>query len=444
VVVRAAATARVVVGADHMNDGGVRRTELDSGLRVVTDHMPHAQSVCMGVYARVGSRDEPAELAGASHFLEHLLFKGTPTRSAHQIATQVDAVGGEMNAYTSRETTAYYTRLPPDAAADGLDLLCDVVSRPAFRPAEVDAEREVILDELLMADDDPDDVVYRLLWESLYGDHPLGRETLGSPDTIGAISRDQIAGFHAERYRLDDLVVAVAGVVDHNAVVDQVKACLVDPGNGQAPVEATRTRPEMVPTALSVVHRPTEQVHLAIGWPALDVYDDDRYALLVANHILGGGMASRLFQSVREERGLAYAVGSSAARYTDSGALVVSAGTAPGRLDELCEVIDAELERLLADGVTDEERDRAVGYLAGATRLGLEDSGSRMVRLAGEELIWGRVASIEEQLDQLRSVTVGDVHRVVGRVLDAPRSVAAVGPVDAGHAALISAAGWRR
>jgi predicted Zn-dependent peptidase len=443
-VVVVPATGRVVVVADHMNEGDVRRTELDSGLRVVTDHMPHAQSVCMGVYARVGSRDEPQALAGASHFLEHLLFKGTDTRSAHQIATEVDAVGGEMNAYTSRETTAYYTRLPPDAAGDGLDLLCDVVSRPAFRPAEVDAEREVILDELLMADDDPDDVVYRLLWEGLYGEHPLGRETLGSPETIEAITRDQIAGFHAERYRLPELVVAVAGVVDHDAVVAQVSACLADPGDGRPPVTAARVRPEMTPVALSVVQRPTEQVHLTMGWPSLDAYDDDRYALLVGNHVLGGGMASRLFQSVREERGLAYAVGSSTSRYSDAGALVVSAGTAPGRLDELCEVIDAEIERLLVDGVSDAERERAIGYLVGATRLGLEDTGSRMLRLAGEELVWGRVATIEEQLDRLRAVTTDDVHKVLHRVLDAPRAIAAVGPVDADHPALAGAAAWRR
>lgn len=425
-----------------MTAEAVRRTELPSGLRVVTDHMPHAQSVCMGIYAQVGSRDEPAVLAGSSHFLEHLLFKGTPTRTARQIAGEVDAVGGEMNAYTSRESTAYYTRLPPDAAVGGLDLLCDVVSHPAFRPGEVDAEREVILDEILMADDDPDDVVFRMLWEAMFGDHPLGRETLGSADTIAAITRDQIAGFHADHYAPGVLVVAVAGLVDHDAVVEQVAASLDLSGAVAAP--AGRTAPHADPAALSVRRRPTEQVHLAVGWPALHAYDPDRHALVVANHIVGGGMASRLFQAIREERGLAYAVGSSTARYTDAGALVVSAGTAPARLGELCDVLDAELEAVLADGVTDDEVASAVGYVVGATGLGLEDSGSRMVRLAGEEMLHRCVVSVDEHLDRLRAVTVDDVNRVVRRVLDAPRAVAAVGPVDADHPALVAASAWRR
>jgi predicted Zn-dependent peptidase len=428
-----------------VTEESIRRTELASGLRVVTDRLPHAQSVCLGVYAQVGSRDEPEGLAGASHFLEHLLFKGTPTRSARQIAVEVDSVGGEMNAYTSRELTAYYTRLPPDVAAGGLDLLCDVVSRPAFRPAEVEAEREVILDEILMADDDPDDVVYRLLWESLFGEHPLGRETLGSAETIASITRDQIAGFHTERYSTGVLVVAAAGLVDHDEFVGQVAAALDVPAVSPEGVGPhTRHRPVLTPEALVVRRRPTEQVHLAVGWPGVDAYDDDRHALVIGNHILGGGMASRLFQAIREERGLAYAVGSSAARYTDAGVLVVSAGCSPARLDELCAVLDEELERLLADGVTPDEVEGAIGYVVGATRLGLEDSGSRMARIAGDELVRGEVVSITEHLDRLRAVSVDDVNRVLRRVLDAPRAVAAVGPVDDDHPSLVRTARWRR
>lgn len=421
-----------------------QRTELASGVRVVTEHLPHAQSVCMGVYAGVGSRDEPADLAGSSHFLEHLLFKGTPTRSARQIAQAVDAVGGDMNAHTARESTAYYTRLPPEAASAGLELLCDVVSHPAFRDVEVDAEREVILEELAMADDDPDDVVHRLLWESLYPDHPLGRETLGSPDTISAITRDQIAGFHRQRYEPGVLVVAAAGLVDHDMVVSMVEAGLdVAPSDAGLPSGA-RHRPGAPPVPLVVRRRPTEQVHLTMGWPALGATDPDRYALAVGNHILGGGMASRLFQSVREEQGLAYAVGSGVTRYSDAGSLVVSAGTAPGRLGTLVATIDAEIERLLADGIDADEHVTAVGYVVGATRLGLEDTGSRMMRLAGEEMLWGRAVPLDEHLDAVRSVTVDDVERVLRRVLDAPRAVAAVGPVDPGDEALVAAAGWRR
>lgn len=421
----------------------IGRTELASGVRVVTDHLPHAQSVSMGIYAQVGSRDEPAALAGASHFLEHLLFKGTPTRTARDIAVSIDAVGGEMNAYTSRELTAYYTRLPPDAAADGLDLVCDVVSRPAFRPDEVEAEREVILDELLMADDDPDDLVYRMLWQAMFGDHPLGRETLGSAETIGAITRDEIAGFHAEHYHSGLLVVAAAGLVDHDEVVDAVARALRAPAEVAPAGLSGRAAPTMAPRALSVHHRPTEQVHLAMGWAAPDAFDEDRHAFVVANHILGGGMASRLFQSVREERGLAYAVGSSATRYTDAGVLVVFAGTAPSRLAELCEVIDTELERLVVDGVGDDEVAGAIGFVVGATRLGLEDSGSRMARIAADELLRRRIVGLDEHLDALRRVTPDDVGRVLRRVLDAPRAIAAVGPIEADHPALAAAADWR-
>lgn len=424
-----------------MTAEAVERTVADSGLRIVTERMSEARSVCLGIYAEVGSRDEPVELSGASHFLEHLLFKGTPRRSAREIATAVDAVGGEMNAFTARETTAYYTRMPAASLDLGLDLLCDVVTEPAFRPHEVDAEREVILEEILMSEDDPDDVTHRLLWESLFPEHPLGRETLGSAGTVSAISRDQIAGFHQDRYHPGSLVVAAAGDLEHDRVVDAVLACFTS----REPVAfPERTVPGTGPVPLAVVERPTEQVHLAIGWPSLDAYDDDRYALAVANHILGGGMASRLFQAVREERGLAYAVGSSTAMYRDAGALVLSVGTAPSRLAELVEVLDDEVESLLTDGVTEDEHRVALGYLEGATVLGLEDSGSRMVRLAGEEILRGEVTSIEEHLRRLRAVTPDDATRVLRRVLDAPRSVAATGPFASDDPSLARASSWRR
>lgn len=428
---------------DHGVPGGTYRTELSSGVRIVTEHLPHAQSVSFGLFAGVGSRDEPANLAGSSHFLEHLLFKGTPQRTARQIANVVDAVGGDINAHTARESTAYYTRLPPEAAAEGLDLLCDVVSHPALRPAEVDAEREVILEELAMADDDPDDVVHRMLWENLFPGHPLGRETLGSAQTIGSITRDEIVAFHADRYRTGTLVVAAAGLVDHDDVVDEVTRTL-DVASGLPAFGSARLAPVSVPEPLVVSERPTEQVHLSLGWLALDGRSPRRYAQAVANHILGGGMASRLFQSVREDRGLAYAVGSGVTRYCDAGALVVSVGTAPGRLGELVAVLDHDIESLVATGVTPEEHAGAIGYLVGATRLGLEDTGSRMLRLAGEEMLWGRVVAIDEHLEALRAVTIDDVNTVLSDVLDAPRTVAAVGPVSPDDPVLVDAAQWRR
>ena len=420
---------------------GMRRTETSSGLRVVTERVPGARSVTVGVYATIGSRDEPDELSGASHFLEHLLFKGSADRSARDIAMAVDAVGGEMNAYTGREATAYYARLPIAHLDLGLDLLGEVVTAPAFRPHEVDAEREVIVEELLMSEDDPDDVVHKALQDAAFPSHPLGRESLGTLETIEALTRDAIADFHAEHYRPSSLIVSVAGELDHDHVVERLATRLDAVGEGTTP---RRMAPGGQTEPLVTVQRETEQVHLELGWRSLPVGDDDRYALLVGNHVLGGGMASRLFQEVREERGLAYAVGSTPSMYADGGLLSIVASTGRSRLSELLAVIDDVVEALLADGITDEEHRVAMGYLDGATLLSLEDTGSRMARMAGNEIVEGRLVSIDEQLARLAAVTPDDVARVLRRVLDAPRSIAAVGDGVDGDRVLERAAAWRR
>lgn len=414
----------------------VETTVLANGLRIVTERMPEARSVSIGFYVGVGSRDEPAELAGASHFLEHLLFKGTEERSARSIAMAVDAVGGEVNAFTSREHTAYYTRLPVAQLDFGLDLLTEVVSAPAFRPHEIDAERDVILDELLSAEDTPDDVVHMELWEAVFPDHPLGRETLGSPDSIEALDRDGIAAFHERWYRPANLVVAAAGDLDHAAVVARAERCLVDVAPGERP----RREPPAAPLRPFVVtERPTEQSHVLFGWPGLHHDDPDRYAFYVANQILGGGMSSRLFQEVREERGLAYTVYSSMSSYSDSGVVTVYAGTSPGHLAETLEVIDDVIDELLASGVTDEEHEVAVGYLEGSMLLGLEDSGSRMGRLGSNVIVRGKVVALEEHLGHIRAVTRDDVHRVLRRVFGGERCLSAVGPFGDDHPALAGA-----
>jgi predicted Zn-dependent peptidase len=403
--------------------------------------MPGVRSVTLAVYATVGSRDESPADAGASHFLEHLLFKGSPTRTARQLALAVDAVGGEMNASTGRESTGYYLRLPASALAEGLDVLTDVVAAPAFRPAEVEAEREVILEEILMCEDDPDDVAHSALGELLYPDHPLGRETLGSRESVVALERDRIAEFHAEQYLPGSLVVAAAGDLDHDQVVAALGP-LTDLRTGGG--DSARDAPVKDPEPLRATRRPTEQAHVAIGWHGLDLHDDDRYALLVGSHILGGGTASRLWQEVREDRGLAYGISSSPSFFGDSGVFTIGVGTAPTRLGELMGVVDDVLEGLLADGVTDEEHEVALGYLTGSTLLGLEDSGSRMARLAHNEMVRRRVVTVDEHLAAIRAVTPADVRRVMRRVLDAPRSVSAVGPVDDTDPVLVAAAGWRR
>ena len=279
----------------------IRESRLANGVRLVTERMPEARSVSLGVWVGVGGRDEPDELAGASHFLEHLLFKGTPTRSARQIAELIDATGGEMNAFTTREHTAYYTRLPAAQVDLGLDILGDVLTEPAFRPHEVDAERQVIVEEILMNLDVPEDHVHTLLAEALFPGHPLGREVLGTRETVEAATRDQIADFFGRWYLPRNLVVVAAGDLDHDHVAGRLDASLGRLDGGERPV---RHVPAVDVEPRLVLDDPTEQVHVAMGWRGVDHHDDDRYAVTIANQILGGGMASRLFQQVREERGL--------------------------------------------------------------------------------------------------------------------------------------------
>ena len=417
----------MTAGAGGATGESVTRSVLPSGIRVVTERMPEACSVTIGFWVRIGSRDEPAELAGASHFLEHLLFKGTPGRSARSIAVAVDSVGGEMNAYTTREHTVFYLRLPVSELERGLALLADVVAEPAFRPAEVEAEREVILEELLMTADAPDDVVMTALWEAVFPGHPLGREVLGTTASVERLGRDQLAAFHAEHYRPANLVVAAAGALRHEQVLDPLVGYLGAAGAGTRP---ERHGPDAAPVALTVIRRPTEQAHVAMGWRALAHDDPERYALWAANQVLGGGLSSRLVQEVREDRGLAYSVYSSPSTYQDTGILALYAGTAPERIGELLDVIDDVLEGLVRDGVTTEEHRVALGCLEGATLLGLEDSAGRMSRLGGNECTHGRVIPLEEQLARIRAVTRQDIDAVLRRVLGGPRSLAVVGPFD--------------
>ncbi len=413
--------------APALSDRGLQSTTLANGIRVVTDRMPLARSVSSGIWVKIGGRDEDESLAGASHFLEHLLFKGTEARSARSIAEDVESVGGEMNAHTSREYTAFYTRLPDHAWRMGVEILGDILAAPAFRAHEVEAERQVILEEILMSLDTPDDVVHQQLAEAMFPGHPLGREVLGSADTVTDMSRDQIRSFFGAHYRPANLVVVAAGNLEHDEFVASVERTL---GLAAGGVESTRTPPPIEVESLRVVDKPIEQVHLALGWRGVGFDHDDRYALGVANQILGGGMSSRLFQEIREERGLVYTVYSYAASYTDSGAMTVYAGTGAKRVGELLEVLDAELDRFVAGGVTERELEIAKGYLTGATVLGLEDSGGRMSRVGRTLMHRDDVLSIDEQLDTLRSVTAADVQRVAAKVLSHPRTTSAVGPVN--------------
>jgi len=429
----AAAAVTAVAGADRREASGptfvtepIRSTVLASGIRVVTERMPGVRSVTIGCYVAIGGRDEPEALSGASHFLEHLLFKGTADRAAREIAASVDARGGEMNAFTAREHTAFYVRLPSSETAFGVDLLGDVVARPAFRPDEVESERQVILEELLLSEDEPDERVHTLCMEGLFPHHPLGREVLGSDATIAAMDRDDIAAFHDTYYRPANLVVVAAGDLDHDDVVAGVEAGFTNGRDGGRSPE--RVAPDDEPLERLVLSRPTEQAHLTFGWRAFDLHDPDRYALAVVNQVLGGGMSSRLFHEIRERRGLAYSVYSYSALYSDTGALMVYAGTSSTRVDEVRAIVDAEIASVVADGLTTEELDVARGYLEGSMLLGLEDSGSRMARLGSGVIARGEVTSLDDHVARIRAVGPADVERVISRVLAHAPTAAVVGP----------------
>jgi predicted Zn-dependent peptidase len=392
--------------------------------------MPELRSVAVGFWAGTGSRDEPDPLAGASHFLEHLLFKGTAERSAQDIAEVVEAVGGEMNAFTTKEYTAYYVRLLDENLDLGLDILSDVVWAPAFRPDEVDCERQVILEEIRMHEDTPDDLVHSLFSEALFPGQTVGREVLGVRDAIVAMSRDDIAGFHHHHYRAGNIVVAAAGNVDHDEIVAGIAARFTGGLGDREPRPEAEIRPV---GAVRVLHRPTEQAHLVLGMPGLSRSDPDRWALSVLNHVVGGGMSSRLFQEVREKRGLAYSVYSYRSALEDTGTFAVYAGTAPERAPEVLSIIDAELDRLCAErSLAPAELERAKGHFKGQMALGLESSAARMERIGRSAVTSGEVQTVDAMVAAIDAVSPEDVARVIDRVLAAgPRVLAAVGPVDA-------------
>lgn len=403
----------------------LRITRLDSGLTVATEHVPNALSLAVGAWVGVGSRDEPADISGVSHFLEHLLFKGTPTRSAQDISRSVDRVGGDFNAFTAKEYTAYYIRLPARHATFGVDLLGDVLIRPALRDHDIDSERSVILEELAMDDDSPDDVAHRAFAAQLFSEHPLGRETAGDRHTVQRIRPGDVRQFFEAHYHAEAMVLSVAGPIGHDEALRLVAASFERVRrSGTVP---HREAPQQVGKHHSIADE-TEQVHIVMGGRALSRGDDDREALDAINHVLGGGLSSRLFEEIRERRGLAYSVYSGVSAYADTGAFQVYAGTQPEHADQVIELMQHEIDRLSSDGVSDEELEVAVGYLTGAFELGLEDTGARMARNGALLITTGAIRSIDEQVARWAAVDQAAVRRTIDRVFDTEPIVVTVGP----------------
>ena len=423
---RAGVVARVV--ADRRQAPLIETSVLPCGIRLVTETMTDVRSVAVAYWVGTGSRDEPGELAGASHFLEHLLFKGTERWSAAAIAEALDEVGGDCNAFTTKEYTTFYVRLLSDHLDLGLDILGDIMREPALRPEDVEAERTVILDEILMHADEPADLASERWQAALFPDHPLGRDTLGTASSVQRITRDDIAGFFATHYRPGNMVVAAAGDCTHESVAARIEDRFAGTGGGASP---SRRAPEPGIVPLDVVRRPTEQAHLVYGARSTSRFDERRWALAVLNHVLGGGLSSRLFQKVREQRGLAYSVWSERAAYDDAGSLAVVVGTAPEHVAEVLGIVGGELELLAGDGVTERELAVAKGNLRAELLLSGEDSGARMSRLGASLLLHGEVLAVDGVDATQQLVDRAQVLEVAAELARAPRTLSAVGPFDA-------------
>ncbi|MGD8167105.1 M16 family metallopeptidase [Herbiconiux sp. P16] len=423
-------------------EGLVRRTILPSGVRILTEHIPGSRSATIGYWVAAGSRDELGAVAGipsrfgSTHFLEHLLFKGTPSRTALDIAISFDSVGGEHNAVTAKEYTCYYAKVRDADLPMAVTVIADMLTSSLLEKGEFETERGVILEELAMAEDDPSDLVGERLFEAVLGEHPLGRPVGGTPETIRAVTRDAVWQHYAASYRPNDLVVSAAGAVDHDVLVAAVTAALDASGWDLSAVAAPRPRRSAAPATLapgrpvSIVNKPTEQASVMVGMPGLVATDDRRTTMAVLNSAFGGGMSSRLFQEVREKRGLAYSVYSYAPSYSDAGVFTMYAGCTPERSGTVSELMLSELNRLAADGITADELDRAHGQLSGSAALALEDSDTRMSRLGRSELTMGEFVDLDESVRRLMAVTCDDVQELAQELAAHPVSIAAVGPID--------------
>ncbi len=405
----------------------VQVSKTSTGLTVVTESVPGVRSVAVGCWVATGSRDERPNEAGAAHFLEHLLFKGSERLSAREISETFDAIGAQSNAFTSKEYTCFWARMLDTELATGLGLLAEMLQRPAFRSGEIDSERRVVVEEINMNEDDPSDVAMEAFIRTAFEGHPLGLPVLGTRKSIGAMSRDDIDGYWRRRYGSGTVVVAVAGNIEHDRAVDLVEGLF---GCWEAGDGSHDPNPPAITPKVHVVRRDTEQLHLVYGGESINRTDDRRLADGVMHHILGGGMSSRLFQKVREERGLAYAVHSFSMRFSETGAWGIYVGTTPANAHTVMEILTDEIRHLVAEGVTGAELERAKGHVRGALALSMEDTNTRMIRLGRNEIFGLPHLSLDERLARIEKMTRTELADNAARTLVGPRVMGAVGPFE--------------
>lgn len=413
----------------------VRRTVLPSGVRVLTETVPGAQSASVSFAVAVGSRDEVDGHHGSTHFLEHLLFKGTKTRSALDIAVAFDSVGGASNASTGKEHTSYYARVQDKAIPVAVQVIADMLTSSVIDPVEFENERTVILEELAMNDDDPQDVAHERFFEAVLGDHELGRPIGGTPETIKAVTRDAVWQHYQNNYRPEDLVITAAGGVDHDGLLALVEENLEIAGwdkNLKAKPRSWRSQAAVViePTvSVNVINRPIAQANIILGSLGLVAGDERRYAMAILNTVLGGGMSSRLFQEIREKRGLAYSVYSFNQGYSDAAAFGLYAGCSPQKATEVIKLMIEELGKVATDGITEAELALAKGNISGGLALKFESTQARMSRLSGAELTDGEFIDLDESLSRYSAVQLSDVQALAKLMFEAPKSFVAVGEI---------------
>ena len=395
-----------------MSESNIRRAVLANGVRLATERMPHVRSVAVGIWLTRGSRHEPSENMGIAHFVEHMLFKGTPTRSAEEIAQQVDSIGGQIDAFTSKEYAGYYLKVLDEHLPLAVDILADLISNPLFTDDDIEKEKKVILEEIKMVEDTPDDLVHEIFAEGFWSGHPLGRPILGTPASVNALNRDTLKKYFANTYVAENFVVVAVGNLEHDNVQALLERALAHiPRSGP---EAEHTAP-VVASTIQIRKKDLEQSHVVFGTPALPQHHPDRYAGYALNTTLGGSMSSRLFQNVREKRGLAYSVFSGLSAYQDSGALSIYAGCGNEVVAELIDVVVAEIRQMKAGGLDAVELRRAKDHLKGSLMLGLESTSSRMSHLARQEMYRDRTDGLDEMLAAIERVSADDVLKLADR-----------------------------
>ena len=402
----------------------IQITTLANGLRIVSDRVPTVESVSLGVWVRAGTRYEQPQVNGVAHLLEHMVFKGTQRRSARDIAEEIEAVGGNINAYTSRESTAYYAKVLKEDAGLAVDVLADILQHSLFDDVELGRERSVVLQEIGQAQDTPDDVVFDHFQSTAFPDQPLGRPVLGKSEIVAALPRDAVVGFRDEHYRTSRMVVAAAGNIEHDQLIGYAQQAFGDLQNG-----GDATSPEAVfYSGECREERDLEQIHMVLGFRGAPVGTPEFYTLSVLSNLLGGGMSSRLFQEIREERGLVYSIDTFMSAFADTGLFGVYAGTGTGQVGELVPVLCGEIAGL-ADSLREEEVTRARTQLKASLLMALESTGARCEQVAQHLLVFGRVMPIEEMVARIDAIDVEQIGALAQKIFAAPPVLAAVGPL---------------